>query len=176
MITSLVIKERLKRFSKGQGRERQIKLMEHFKKLNNNNPGSVVRFDRGVKTGMRKWSKRNGYCNQVTCKLLCRCRECDPAMFGSKTEVKKALKIMENREKELQTRISLSPLSEKAKRKALRESARRYKQERLDLQNAQSLAINKQFIVRILRTGLPGVDWKEFKLLCNLPKNFTFMK
>ena len=174
-ITSLVIKERVKRFGKTKGRELETKLMEHYKKLNNN-LGTVVRFGNGVKSGMKRWSRRNGYLNKVTCKLLCECRECDPAMFASRSDVSKALENMKNREKELQTRISLSSLSEKAKRRALTKSAKRYEQERLDLQYAESLAINKAFIARILRTGLPGQEWEEYRSLCGLPKNFTFMK
>ena len=175
-ITSLVIKERIRKLGKTQGREREIKLMEHFKKLNNNNSGTVVRFGQGTKAGMRKWSKRSGYTNRVACKLLCKCQECDPASFASNSDVGKALQIMRSREKELETRISLSSLSERAKRKALTKSAERYKQEKLDLKNSESLAINKQFIAQILRTGLPGQGWKEFRSLCGLPENFTFMK
>ena len=83
---------------------------------------------------------------------------------------------MKRREKELETRISLSSLSEKAKRKAFTKSAERYKQEKLDLKNSESLAINKEFVAQILRTGLPGQEWKEFKSSCGLPENFTFMK
>ena len=175
-ITSMVIKERIRKLGKTQGRDREIKLMEHFKKLNNNNSGTVVRFGQGAKNKMKKWSKRSGYINRVTCKLLCKCRECDPASFASDSDVGKALQIMKRREKELETRISLSSLSEKAKRKALSKSAERYKQEKLDLKNSESLAINKEFIAQILRTGLPGQEWKEFKSLCGLPENFTFMK
>ena len=48
-ITSLVIKERIRKLGKTQGRDREIKLMEHFKKLNNNNSGTVVRFGQGAK-------------------------------------------------------------------------------------------------------------------------------
>ena len=175
-ITTLVLKERLRRLGKTQGKQREIQLMKHFKKLNNNNSGTVIRFSQGTKIGMKKWSQRSGYTNKVTCKLLCECRECDPASFASDSDVGKALQIMESREKELQTRISLSSLSEKAKRKALARSAKRFKQEKLDLRNSESLAINKQFVARILRTGLPGLEWEDFKSLCGLPENFTFMK
>ena len=175
-ITSIVIKERIRKLGKTQGRDREIKLMEHFKKLNNNNSGTVIRFSQGTKTGMKKWSKRSGYTNKVTCKLLCKCRECDPASFASDSDVGKALQIMKSREKELETRISLSSLSEMAKRKALTKSAKRFKQEKLDLENSESLAINKEFVARILRTGLPGLEWEDFKSLCGLPENFTFMK
>ena len=171
-ITSLVVKERMKRLGKTQGREREIKLMKHFKKLNNNNSGTVVRFNQGTKAGMKKWTGKSGYINRVTCKLLCKCRECDPNSFASDSEVRRALQIMKSREEELETRISLSSLSEMAKRKALTKSAERYKQEKLDLKNSESLAINKQFIAQILRTGLPGQGWKEFRSSCGLPENF----
>ena len=175
-ITSLVIKGRMKRLGKTQGREREVKLMNHFKKLNNNNSGTVVRFSQGAKAGMKRWSGKTGYINRVTCKLLCKCRKCDPDLFASDSDVRKALQVMKSRKEELETRISLSSLSEMAKRKAITKSAERYKQEKLDLKNSESLAINKQFIAQILRTGLPGQGWKKFRSSCGLPENFSFMK
>ena len=175
-ITSQMVRQRLEKCGKTAERKREIEVMLHFKKLNNNNPGRILRFQQGVKMGMKKWSGRCGYNNDTKCGPLCQCDLCKTKTYASKRSIKRALVAMKIRQREIEVHVSLSALPERTKQKALAKSMKKYNQEKLDLERSESLGVNEKFVKSIYETGLPGLTWQEYKMHCCLPTDFKLPK